>query len=364
VDRLTQRDFRALLEFLQGAYALRDLDGFVRYLITSLSGLVPSDATVYNEYNFKRNRIIWQQNPAVAFAGSEKIWERYSHEHPILTHIRRTKDGRAVKFSDFISERQFRRTGLYNEFFRPLRLKHQMHALFGEPQNLLAGLALNREAKDFSERERLLMNLLRPHLARSYENAEAITGLFLKLTEIKTALDRLDRGIVFLTRGRRIKDMTDPARRLLKEFFPARSAPGDRIPEELATWLAQEKKAFGEKDRVPAPQKSLVVRRQGKQLRVRWISEPGQTLILLEPLRALDPGAFEALGLTRREAEVLFWMTQGKTNPEIAILIGMGRRTVEKHTERIFEKLGVETRTAAAARAMDMLRERFAENLA
>jgi DNA-binding NarL/FixJ family response regulator len=60
----------------------------------------------------------------------------------------------------------------------------------------------------------------------------------------------------------------------------------------------------------------------------------------------------ERLGLTRREVEVLTWVTNGKTNADIGLLLGTSPRTVQKHLEHIFEKLGVETRTAAAMRAL------------
>ena len=53
--------------------------------------------------------------------------------------------------------------------------------------------------------------------------------------------------------------------------------------------------------------------------------------------------------LTAREAEVLAWLAKGKTNRDIADILGMSPRTVSKHLEHIFEKLGVETRAAAAA---------------
>ncbi len=63
------------------------------------------------------------------------------------------------------------------------------------------------------------------------------------------------------------------------------------------------------------------------------------------------PTSFEPLGLTRRETDVLQWVAEGKTNSEIGIILGMSPRTVQKHLEHIFEKLGVETRTAAATLA-------------
>ncbi len=67
------------------------------------------------------------------------------------------------------------------------------------------------------------------------------------------------------------------------------------------------------------------------------------------------PALLEALGLTPREAEVLFWVARGKTNDEIAIVLGVGRTTVKKHLESTFVKLGVENRTAAAAMALERL---------
>lgn len=55
--------------------------------------------------------------------------------------------------------------------------------------------------------------------------------------------------------------------------------------------------------------------------------------------------------LTAREREVLGWVATGKTNRDIAVILGASRRTIEKHLERVYEKLGVETRTAAVVRA-------------
>ena len=65
------------------------------------------------------------------------------------------------------------------------------------------------------------------------------------------------------------------------------------------------------------------------------------------------PQELETLGLTPREADVLFWVARGKTNDEIAIVLGVGRTTVKKHLESTFLKLGVENRTSAAAMALE-----------
>jgi len=61
-------------------------------------------------------------------------------------------------------------------------------------------------------------------------------------------------------------------------------------------------------------------------------------------------------GLTLRESEVLYWVAKGKTNRDIGDILGASPATVKKHLERIHEKLGVETRTAAAALALQKVR--------
>jgi DNA-binding NarL/FixJ family response regulator len=63
----------------------------------------------------------------------------------------------------------------------------------------------------------------------------------------------------------------------------------------------------------------------------------------------------ESLGLSPREAEVLLWIAQGKNNEEIGIILGVARNTVKKHVLHLLEKLGVESRNAAAVRALELL---------
>ena len=69
----------------------------------------------------------------------------------------------------------------------------------------------------------------------------------------------------------------------------------------------------------------------------------------------LNAKMLQELGLTPRQAEVLYWITEGKTYETIAELTGASRRTIEKHVENIFARLGVETRSAAASAAFALL---------
>ena len=84
--------------------------------------------------------------------------------------------------------------------------------------------------------------------------------------------------------------------------------------------------------------------------------------LVREPLAALyrnllarrKVGGFAALPVSRREREVLSWLAAGKTDKDIGEILGMSPRTVQKHLQHIYEKLGVETRTAAVVRAMEL----------
>jgi DNA-binding NarL/FixJ family response regulator len=68
-----------------------------------------------------------------------------------------------------------------------------------------------------------------------------------------------------------------------------------------------------------------------------------------------SPQPLLSLGLTPRVAEVLLWVAQGKTNPEIATILGISEQTVKKHMMEVLATLGVETRTAATLRALEVL---------
>ncbi|WP_157269819.1 response regulator transcription factor [Azohydromonas aeria] len=97
--------------------------------------------------------------------------------------------------------------------------------------------------------------------------------------------------------------------------------------------------------------------RDGHWLRVQPLGPVnlGERMLLLrrDAAAAPPPGAGRVgmAALTPRETEVLSWVSKGKTNKDIGDILGMSPRTVNKHLEHVFEKLGVETRAAAAALA-------------
>ena len=93
------------------------------------------------------------------------------------------------------------------------------------------------------------------------------------------------------------------------------------------------------------------------EIRNSPLSRSGSLSLMRIERRLVEQGpkALLALGLTAREAEVLYWITEGKTNPEIAIILDTSPDTVKKHAANLYVKLGVPTRTSAARCALSVL---------
>lgn len=144
---------------------------------------------------------------------------------------------------------------------------------------------------------------------------------------------------------------TPLARRWLPTYFEGEP---DTVPPALVRWLAPA--AQGALPSAAEEFRPLTVRQGDRQL---VCSLQGRTVdddwlvVLREVGDAAGVQALQqAFGLTLRESEVLYWVAKGKTNRDIGDILGASPATVKKHLERIHTKLGVETRTAAAALAM------------
>lgn len=214
-------------------------------------------------------------------------------------------------------------------------------------------VGIQRGRRDFSERDRLLLNLLRPHLAQAYANAQAVSAMQQEVCLSRQALETNGQGVVVLTKEGQVRVMTARARNWLAPYFGPPVRDTERLPEAVRAWLTHQEAVLGRADDVPRPRGPLRVARDGTYLLVRHLCETDHCLLLLEERQtAREPVSLESRGLSRRETEVLQWVAQGKTNTEIGCILGMSHRTVQKHLEHIYRKLGVETRTAAAILAL------------
>ncbi|MBR0991258.1 response regulator [Bradyrhizobium japonicum] len=168
----------------------------------------------------------------------------------------------------------------------------------------------------------------------------------------RAALDVSGRFLFAVDRQGKLLWATPQAQKLLSDHHGAQ-ADDFVLPPSLLQWLEQAKARGSSK----SPAVSLP---DNPQLRLYYMGETAPNEFLLRLSResgsALPPEFTSELGLTTREGEVLAWLSKGKTNRDIAQILGLSPRTVDKHLEQIYAKLGVENRTAAAAIAANATR--------
>jgi len=147
---------------------------------------------------------------------------------------------------------------------------------------------------------------------------------------------------------------TPLARELLLAYYGT-SAP--ETPKPVVAWL-QRHLADAEQQIEPPRLQAML---GGRRLTFRLHQQTGDDDWLIVMREVSDSAVIEAMTisfkLTAREAEVLYWVVKGKINRDIAEILGASPATVKKHLERVFVKLGVETRTAAAGMAMNRIRQ-------
>lgn len=227
------RTLRAALDLL-GAMNESALDKrvFAQLGVEQLPQLVASEFTTLSICHLASGRREVFGLPAGALSEQDRAaFDRHFHEHPLVRYHAYQGGRGTQRISDSLPIEQFRRSALYNDYYRRIRIDHAMALPIYVRDGVLVSFVLNRTRRNFTDRERALLDVLRPHLARLYQR-----------------LNRLG-------------------------------------------------------------------------------------------------------GLTAREAEVLRWVAAGKSDAQIAAILHISARTVQKHLQHSYEKLGVESRTAAAMRA-------------
>jgi DNA-binding CsgD family transcriptional regulator len=258
MDRRTGRDIGQARSFLHDLAASTGLESFARLGIDGLPRLVRSELTTLSVCDLASGRRYVVGAPAHALSpGDIACFDRHFFEHPLVRfHSGHPRAG-AHRISDSLTTAAFRRTAIYNEYYRRIGVSHVLALPVHVDRHMLVSFVLNRCGHDFTDAERDLLDVARTWLAAMYRNA--------------IALDRATRTIEALRREL-----------------------GDRSGDAVAADSAR---------------------------------------------------------LTAREREVLRWVGSGKSNLQIATILGTSPRTVQKHLEHVYVKLGVENRLAAVLRA-------------
>ena len=331
MSALAPRDAERVLRFLGDADELADDHAFTPDVLERLGELVPADEVCYCELDRvrKRNRL-YVQRPGDDGAEPDVPYWEISRDYPTCRR-HDAGDFRAFKLSDFLSLRKLRQSRLFALWFRPVGLEREISIPIPSPpwhtKTLLFDRAIGR--RDFSERDRLVLDLLQPHFARLWRAAETRRLLRAAFDCLDSAAEEDARGVVVLGPHGRIAFASPAARRLLRDYLG--ESRGHELPPALAEWLESNAPVFMH----VAGDGRLSVRRSGDSL-------------LLEEKRGL-------LELTPRESQILAWVARGKTNREVAELLWIAPTTVRKHLENVYAKLGVTTRTAAVARFLGHL---------
>ena len=170
-----------------------------------------------------------------------------------------------------------------------------------------------------------------------------------KLQEAQNTLDAMRQHVFCINKNGRIIWATPEAQVLLNQYSEQHKQDMTLLDERLSRWLSSGQE--GHDLVLPLQDKLMLTGYYFKQT-----EEDEYLLKIQSPDVAVDPSVLEeALKITYREAEVLLWVAHGKTNREIAEILNMSPRTVNKHLEQMYPKIDANNRTTAASIAIQMI---------
>jgi DNA-binding CsgD family transcriptional regulator len=331
---LAQADVDAILAFVGEATSHEGSEPFSGQGLGRLRDLARADGIIFSELDRVQGRSLKQTTPdgVAPLGGTDDTkpgityWQ-IRHDHPVCSYNERTADWRTLRVSDFMSRRQLLGSRVYRDWFKQRGIETEMCAGLEAPMSHTKVFLFERVSGDFSERDRAVVEALRPMLARLYEASRSRQ----RLAEALELIGDHDMGgaaaVVILDGAGRPDFISEPARAL---FARMGAAPG-HLPEIVETRLHARHWVD--------PGDPIVVAWGGAEVLVH---RSGDALLFQERSRTEM--------LSSREYEVLELVAVGRTNAQIADELFISPGTVRRHLENTFAKLGVHTRTAAVAR--------------
>ena len=170
--RLTADDLLLALDVVREVQAAPDLDAY-RQAVLRVRELVPCQEIGYNEVDAETGEIFMILDPPESvLPGLHEAFARHVEDHPVIRHHRESGDGSARAISDFLSEEEFHQTGIYREVYAPMGAEDQLSFILPSPAGVIVGIALNRSDLSFGERDKEIIELVRPHLSQSFRDAQ------------------------------------------------------------------------------------------------------------------------------------------------------------------------------------------------
>jgi DNA-binding CsgD family transcriptional regulator len=347
---LTTRDLDVLLsavERLNDESSARDMPARV---LASVEHVIPNDLIAidcFAEGEVDHLPVHWNNNGEMLTPAIEEVcaavFEQSPDDNPLIEELVLNGNSGVMKLTDFGDQAGFRETAYYNEIMRPVGFERQMGVMVPVGVDASFSCAVNRKGADFSERERQMLSLLAPHLKYAIELERQRCLFEEEKRRLSDALEMTRSGAVTFSADGHVVQATDLARLYLKNYFPGAD---EAFPKLLAGRAAGAE--INGSPGVNFADATLLVTASTDAASM-------ETTVILTEKPRISPKMLESLGITPRQAEVLYWITEGKTDEVIADLTGAARRTVQKHVENILTRLGAETRTAAARIATALL---------
>ena len=342
MEPLSEPDYLELLDCIGQLHAFRELAELRNWLLDfALPRLVPSDWISYNEVDL----VTPENTLAILKPETDHIFEQLFprfreviHEHPLITRQMQATTFPVHKISDFIAQDDYHKLSLYQDVYRHMRVEYQMAATIKlEPERVTA-FALSREKADYTERDRAVLEALRPHLVVAFNNLALSQRSEAKLNYANLALEELSAATIIVSAPGQILYHTSDG----LEWIGVKNR--EFLPKNILAWLSQPP------TRGSSPGLDLVTQAGNIHIRaVPTVSRERFLLVVTQKQTSPADGTKQnQFGLSQREREVASWICQGKTNAEIAIILGISPRTIHKHVEHIFEKSGAESRFALA----------------
>jgi DNA-binding CsgD family transcriptional regulator len=328
-----------LASMSRGLWELDCLPSFRTGVLALLREMIGCDIASYNEIG---------DGPGEVFVVADPLEDMHEHpafaafadlvlQNPLAAHTMRTRDPRALRLSDFISRRRLHALELYEYVYRQIEIEHQMAFTVPDAGQLI-GITVSRDGRDFDDRELGLLEASRGMVVSAFRSLHDRA----RLEVVSRALDQAGEGslcIALVEASGTMRPGHARAEQLLSEI--------SRLPLELSAlreWAREQRRG-----RPPADPTPLIVECGGTRLQARYVhGQPGMLdAITLQPLAVEVRTALRALGLTRRQADVLEMTWRGATNAEVALALCISEHTVRHHLEEIYRRLGVSTRAAA-----------------
>jgi DNA-binding CsgD family transcriptional regulator len=347
---LKAEDWKAINGCLLRLYRELDVEKHRRLMLEIVTELVPGESAVLSMLTFPNKLTYISQPEKMVTDADAAIITRFAHESPLPHYFAATQDSQWKMITDFMPLEDFHATDLYRHGFAPYGIDQQIGGLLAMAGDTHHAITIHRRLTSgvFTEREREILNTLRPHLVTSYLNATAYSRAGESINELKATLENAPGAYGYFNADGKLAWLQEKATAWLQEFFADEVKTTQKIPQSVSHLL---KASLADDNASKQFEKTGAKEILNVSL---GVSPLGGRVLRLERRPKTPPPHFRPLPqFTERKNDVLKWMVEGKRNAEIAAILHLSPRTVERHITEILVGLNVENRATAIVRALE-----------